>query len=543
MMRYGLVVVGIIVVYAVSFQLIMKHVEGQEHSWVTAFYWTLTVMSTLGLGDITFQSDVGRLFTMLVLATGGLIALVLLPIVFIRFGPWLESRMQIRAPARVSPAVKNHVIITSNDAVIAPALSRRLAQKHAPAYILETDPARASQAFVIGMPVVTGQKDSIETYDALGVRRARMVLANDLDTINTNIVLTIREIAPDVPVIALANHDDAVDVLELSGATHVLPLKRLLGEQLANRINASHTSLHEIGSFHDLTIAELPVHRTPLANKSIRETRLRELTGVSIVGVWDRGRLQPARPDTQLTDKSVAVVAASRPQLDTLNDLMMIYDPNPNPVLVIGGGNVGVGALRALKKKEVPVHLVERRPELLARLQPLCDAVFIGDASDYSVLTRAGVLKAPSIIITTNDDAMNIYLTSYCRHLNPELRIVSRITHESNLEAIHRAGADLVLRYASLGVEMLMAIMERRDLILLGEDMQVFSVPTPPGLYFQTLASSEIGARLGLIVLAIERNGSMETNPPASTRLDSGSTLHLLGSNAQFQAFIEHYGR
>jgi len=36
---------------------------------------------------------------------------------------------------------------------------------------------------------------------------------------------------------------------------------------------------------------------------------------------------------------------------------------------------------------------------------------------------------------------------------NPDLRIISRITHEQNLEAVHRAGADFALGYSSLGAE------------------------------------------------------------------------------------------
>ena len=50
-----------------------------------------------------------------------------------------------------------------------------------------------------------------------------------------------------------------------------------------------------------------------------------------------------------------------------------------------------------------------------------------------------------SVLLTTNDDAMNIYLAVFSRRLNPGLRIVSRITHERNIDAIHRAGADFML--------------------------------------------------------------------------------------------------
>ena len=43
----------VIASYSVIFHLIMLHAEGRYHSWVTGIYWTLTVMTTLGFGDIT----------------------------------------------------------------------------------------------------------------------------------------------------------------------------------------------------------------------------------------------------------------------------------------------------------------------------------------------------------------------------------------------------------------------------------------------------------------------------------------------------------
>ncbi|HMR78917.1 MAG TPA: potassium channel family protein, partial [Polyangiaceae bacterium] len=60
-----LVLAVFIAIYSVVFHLLML-AEGQNHSWLTGVYWTLTVMSTLGFGDITFHTDAGRLFSMLV---------------------------------------------------------------------------------------------------------------------------------------------------------------------------------------------------------------------------------------------------------------------------------------------------------------------------------------------------------------------------------------------------------------------------------------------------------------------------------------------
>ena len=60
LVRFFLVLTAMITVYSVAFQLLMLR-EGQVHSWITGLYWTLTVMSTLGFGDITFQTLAGAL--------------------------------------------------------------------------------------------------------------------------------------------------------------------------------------------------------------------------------------------------------------------------------------------------------------------------------------------------------------------------------------------------------------------------------------------------------------------------------------------------
>src|SRR5690606_19831886 len=88
--RYLVVVAVMIIVYSVLFHVLMV-MEGQSHSWLTGFYWTLTVMSTLGTGDITFHSDFGRFFSLVVLLSGVLVLLILLPFTFIEFfyAPWL----------------------------------------------------------------------------------------------------------------------------------------------------------------------------------------------------------------------------------------------------------------------------------------------------------------------------------------------------------------------------------------------------------------------------------------------------------------------
>ncbi len=540
--KYVALVVFVVGVFSVLFHVIMVEVEGVAHSWITGVYWTFTVMSTLGFGDITFQSDIGRFFSVVVLMSGIVMLLIVLPFAFIRFfyAPWLEAQIRSRAP-RVLPAdTQGHVIITSLD-TIARGLIERLRRGGIPYTVVEPDASIASDWHADGLSVAVGEIDAKQTYENVRAERARLIVANRTDIVNTNIALTVRSLTSTAPIAAISTVEDAVDVLELSCVTHVLPLKRWLGEQLANRIDAQRAALHPIGEYEDLKIAELPVFHTPLASKTIRETRLREKTGVSIVGIWNEGRLLSARPDSTLSPSSVAVVMGSEEALEEVDTLLLIYNLNPNPVLLIGGGRVGVAAAHALAKKDVPINLVEREQGKCERLKDVCTRVFQGDASDYEVLQEAGINEAPSVLLTTNDDAMNVYLSSYCRRLNADLRIVSRITHERNLDAIYRAGADFVLSYATLGIEAIMSILHDRELMVLGEGVDLFTHSVPGTLHGKTLAQSEIGARTGLTVVALKTNDGLVTRLSPETTLESGTHLVLIGSDEQVDTFEKIY--
>jgi Trk K+ transport system NAD-binding subunit len=537
LLKYVAFLTGIILVYSVVFHVMML-LEGQRHTWITGFYWTLTVMSTLGFGDITFHTDLGRIFSIVVLLSGIVLLLIVLPFAFIRFfyAPWLEAQLRLRAPRELRADVRGHVVICHYDE-IARGLIERLRDHGIPYCVIEPDAAKAAELKADGVQVVMGEFDGSATYEAVRVAQARLVVANLGDAVNTNITLTVREKAGDVPVAAFAEDKDSVDVLELSGATHVLDLKHRLGQHLATRVTVGTAQAHRVGRFKELVIAEFPIHNTPLAGRKVAESNLRKLTGLNIVAYSERGRLLPARADTVLSDYSVAVVVGTDAQVDSLDALFVIYEPNENPVLVIGGGKVGRAVTRALRQREVPVHVVERDPALRTLLSGIATRVFSGDAADLDVVMEAGLSKAPSVVLTTNDDATNIFLAVYCRRLNPHARIVSRITHERNLEAIHRAGAEFVLSYSTLGVTSLLSLVQGRELVLVGEGVDLFVEAVPDSLARRTLAETELGTRTGLNVVALQKPDGPAVNPVGDTVLEADQQLVMLGTAEQLAQF------
>lgn len=539
--KYLLFLLFVVGAYAVIFHLIMNY-EERDYSWVTGVYWTLTVMSTLGFGDITFESDMGRIFSVIVLLSGIVLLMIVLPFLFIRFfyAPWLEAQLRSQAPRAVPPTAHEHVILCAWDELTI-SLAARFRMLGIAYYVLEPDPVRATELHVEGVPVVQGKLDGRATYEAAGVERARAVLANLDDATNTSIVLTALEACPTAQVIAFAEHKDSIDLLEMAGAAHVLPLKLRLGEQLAHRVEASRFCANVIGRFEDLLIAEFPVYKTPLAGKTLLESNLRQTTGVNVVGVWERGKLCRVGPNTVLEDWVIPVVVGTHEQIEAVNELIAAPEQPQHPVLVVGAGKVGRATANTLLAKTIKVHYIDRNAEVVDRYSLDRDMVYVGESADRNLLTQAGVEKARSVVLTTNDDATNIYLSIYFRKINPELIIVSRITHDRNIESIHRAGADFVVSYGSLAQESVIALIQKRELVFLGGEVEFFMLPVPASLMGATLRSSEIGARTGLNVIAVRRAGILRT-PSADTELEQGAELIALGTPEQQIEFQRIFG-
>ena len=150
--RMFLILAGLITIYSVLFHYIMlweyrHHEQPKEYSWITGFYWTLTVMSTLGFGDITFQTDVGKVFSTIVLLSGTVFMLILLPFIFIQFfyAPWMEAQAAARAPRSLSPLMSGHVLLTHYDPVTK-ALMAKLHQFGYPYALLVQTPGRGAGA-------------------------------------------------------------------------------------------------------------------------------------------------------------------------------------------------------------------------------------------------------------------------------------------------------------------------------------------------------------------------------------------------------------
>jgi len=537
LLRYIFVLALLISFYSVIFHYLMA-AEGQKHSWITGFYWVLVVMSTLGFGDITFTSDVGRLFSIIVLASGVIFLLILLPFIFIKFffAPWMDAQAKSRAPRELPPDTAGHVIITNYDAVTTSLIEKLTSYKQN--YVVIVDNLhRTLELYDLGVYVALGSIDDPQTYKRLQVQNAALVVATNSDQVNTNVTFTVREMSERVPIFVTADSPHSVDILTMAGSSHVLLLYDMIGKSLASLTIAGDCKSNVIGRYEDLIIAQAPVIGTPLEGKTIMESDLRKLYGLSVVGIWERGKFTLPRPDTIIDRTSVLVFAGSAKALDAYDEVYSFYHICKiagDPVIIIGGGRVGLAAAARFCEREIPYLIIEKNPK---KARPGDNYVF-GDAADINTLEKAWFEKAPAALITPHDDATNIYLTKYLRSLRPDMQILSRASADRNVSTLHRAGADFVISNASLGANIIFNFLRNEDTLLLTEGLNIFHLKAPDSLVGKVLLESGIRERTGCTVIAISRDGKMSINPEAKTVIKEDDELVLIGTFDAEKSFL-----
>lgn len=523
--------------YSFIFHVIMGR-EGREYSLITGFYWTLTVMSTLGFGDITFQSDLGKAFSIFVLLSGIIFLLVMLPFAFIQFfyAPWLEAQSKSRAPRQLPEEVEKHVIITGYDP-IAIALVERLRHYGHDYVILIPEVQQALELVDQGYKVLLGELDDPDTYHRAKAIKAALVVAVNDDMKNTSIAFTVREIAPGVPIVANADLDESMDILQMAGCSQVFQFMNMLGQSLARRALGTRTRSNIIGRFENLVIAEAPVMRTPMVGKSIREIALRQATGITIVGLWNRGRFSLPKAETHLEPSTVLVLAGSEEQLAAYADYVGETNAVASPVMILGGGRVGRAAAQVLQKQGVAYRIVEKN----IRLSKGGENYILGSAADLKTLVRAGINEAPSVFITTHSDEVNLYLTIYCRRLRPDIQIISRATLDRNINVLHAAGADLVMSHSSMAANTIINILTPGKVLMLTEGLNIFRYNVHPLLAGNSLLESGIRENTGCSVIAIIRQGVPHPNPAPDEILAADDEIIMIGTVEAEKGFVSRY--
>lgn len=211
--------------------------------------------------------------------------------------------------------------------------------------------------------------------------------------------------------------------------------------------------------------------------------------------------------------------------------------------IVCGYGRMGRIIYNELKSDDVPLLVIEKEIPEFDTDNDI--PMIIGDATRDERLKEAGISKAKGLISVLSTDANNLYVVLSARGLNPNLKIVARASDEGAEKKLLRAGADRVMSPYHIGglrmahcvlkpsvVEFMEFATGRGNVELKMEEIPVGRGSKLAGL---TLEESNIGNKLGVIVVAIKKGETMKFNPTFKTVIDPEDTLIALGENQKLK--------
>jgi len=230
-----------------------------------------------------------------------------------------------------------------------------------------------------------------------------------------------------------------------------------------------------------------------------------------------------------------------------------------NHVIVCGAGRTGSQVVEELLMAGETFVVIERDRAKVEQLHSaLPDLVVVeGDATVDHFLEDAGVAKARGLISCLSADADNLFVCLTARDLQPDLHIIARAYEEETVPKLYRAGADHVVSPNASGAIRMASFMIRPSVVSfldvatrspdLTLRLEQETVPEASPLAGRTLMDARIPQNTGLIVIALRKKnpeGSEEDysyvfNPVATTRLDPGDVMIVLGAPEQIKRLRE----
>jgi voltage-gated potassium channel len=119
--------------------------------------------------------------------------------------------------------------------------------------------------------------------------------------------------------------------------------------------------------------------------------------------------------------------------------------------IVCGFGRVGSQIAEDIAAAHIPFVVIDEKEDLVSKCIQRGYLAVEGDATSDEVLHEAGILHAKCLLVATDDDAHNTYITLSARHFSSKLLIVARSNHDETEAKLKLAGADSVLSPYTIG--------------------------------------------------------------------------------------------
>ncbi len=277
---------------------LIDHYDG-EISFLDVVYFTMISITTTGFGDIAPISDKARLIE------AAIVTPIRIAVLFIFVGAaydfvirrsWEKWRMK-----RIQERLTGHIVVLGFGISGSEAVHELIERGTDPSCIvvMDSDTDRLAEAEAIGCNVMEADATRDENLVAVRVAEARTVLVSaGRDDSSILIVLTVRHLAPDVPISVVVRAADNELLARQAGADNVINPVRFTGLLLAGSAQGSHiadymTDLASVGG--RVQLVERPVRPEEIGQSIDRLASggrgLRVYRGGEAMGYWEAGPL------------------------------------------------------------------------------------------------------------------------------------------------------------------------------------------------------------------------------------------------------------
>jgi voltage-gated potassium channel len=216
--------------------------------------------------------------------------------------------------------------------------------------------------------------------------------------------------------------------------------------------------------------------------------------------------------------------------------------------VICGLGRMGIAIAEHLAARKTPFVVIDVNEEVLeAACRDRGWLGLVGDATDDTVLTNAGIERARGLATVLPTDADNVYVVLSARMLCSDIQIIARASDDAAMKKLERAGATRVVSPFSSGavkmarfllnpsIEDFLEVADDR-----GSDLELADVQITEDnpLVGKQLAETDLRER-GVMVIGIRRaNGERLLPPPGTAVIQAGDSLFAFGSSDVVNAMI-----
>lgn len=302
-------------------------IEG--YSFNEAFYTTVIILSTVGLGVVHQLSDVGRWFvSILIIVSIGIFAYAVSVVTSYLMEGELQRYLKSRKLKKQIDKLSNHVIVCGYGRNGKQACEQL--RSHQQSFVtIESNERILSEMREDGTLFIDGDATRDEILMEAGIQNARALITTlPNDAANVFVVLTARELNPKLKIISRASEDTSEGKLKRAGANNVIMPDKIGGTHMASLVTRPDVLefLDYITGRINIRLEEILYNNLSdrLKGKTIRELEIRNKTGANIIGfkTGDGEYTINPDPDTVMQPDAKLFVLGTQEQVSKLLEVL-----------------------------------------------------------------------------------------------------------------------------------------------------------------------------------------------------------------------------